>query len=428
MLITSWEQAAAWLVLLWVLFAVTTNKIKYEAAAFGGLLLLGLLGVSPTTALFAGFATPALFTVAIVLVMSAGIVESGILTGLGKTIARKVPSPLKQILAVSLATGLLSAFMNNVGAVGLMLPTSRRMAQRTGVAKGDFGLPLAYASILGGSATLIGTASNLIVSTFRMQAFGEPFRMFDFTAHGLVLLGSGLGIWFISQVSLSRRFAAGVSSHPAGVEKKEETLAETAPERSRRKTAIVLATLLPALLLASLGRVYPAVAFGMVVLIWIFTGLLSIEIAYQQLSFPILIFLGSMFSLSAILHDTGALQTVVSRWVPLLSLFSPLALIMSVLFLTAFFANILDNSVAAMLMSPLVIQFYQSGVVTVSADALLMAVAAGASLGIVLPTHQAVILSMETMDFQRKRFMKTGAMIALTAGVLAAAVIRALWS
>jgi len=228
------EQILVWAVLIFVLFCIISSKIRYETATIGGLLFLGLLQISPPSELFSGFSNPALFTVIIVLVMSEGIVESGILTGIGKSIAKKIHDPDKQILALSLSTWFMSAFMNNVGAVGLILPTARRMAGRAGVNKARFGMPIPYAAILGGSVTLIGTVSNLIVSTFRLQAFGKPFNMFDFAAHGFAMSLVSLLLWFLCRLCGFNPIKRQKASIENAVLKAEETLI---PERIENRTA-----------------------------------------------------------------------------------------------------------------------------------------------------------------------------------------------
>jgi len=154
----NWEQVVTWLVLLFVLFALISDKIRFDGAALGGLLLLGLIGIAPASTLFSGFSSPILFTVAIVLVMSAGFVESGILTGFGQSIAKRIKKPRRQMAALMLFTTIIGGFVNNVGTVGIMLPTAQRMARRAGIPKANAGMWLVYITILGGSFTLIGTA------------------------------------------------------------------------------------------------------------------------------------------------------------------------------------------------------------------------------------------------------------------------------
>ncbi len=420
----NWEQTAAWAVLVFVLYAMISEKIPYPTAAFGGLLILGFFRIASPADLFSGFSSPALFTVAIVLVLSEGIVESGIFSGLGKAIAARVHRPVRQLFAVFFFTSLLSAFMNNVGAVGIMLPTAKRMAGRAGRRAAEFGMPLAYASILGGSVTLIGTASNLIVSAYRLQSYGSPFRMFDFAAHGMAIVFTGMLVLFFCRLC-----GFGHSIPKAG--EVEPPLAEVqmapAPARTARSTAVVLLTLIPAVAAAATGVLHPSVGFGLTVILWLSLGVLSGNGAVKGINLSVILFLGSMLSLSSILDHTGALQTAADWILPLAEVMPPFLLILAVTFFTAVFANMIDNAVAAVIMAPLMIQLDLSGAVAVSPDALLMAVAAGASLGIALPTHQAAIVAMESTRFSRKNFIRTGAAIALPAAILASVVIYSVW-
>jgi di/tricarboxylate transporter len=112
---------------------------------------------------------------------------------------------------------------------------------------------------------------------------------------------------------------------------------------------------------------------------------------------------------------------------PVFAYLPPFLLILIFVFVSAFFANILDNSVAAVLMAPVAVTLWNTGAVPFNPDALLMAVAAGASLGIIMPTHQATIVVINSIDFPRKSFMKTGAFIAVFAGTFSSFVIYTVW-
>lgn len=424
----SWQQGLSWFVLIFILYSMVSEKIHYSIAAFSGLLFLGLLGVVEPKALFSGFSSPALFTVAIVLVMSAGIVESGIFSGFGKRIAQKIHAPSRQLFAISFFTSALSAFMNNVGAIGIMLPTGKRMAARANWRAADFGMPLAYFSILGGSVTLIGTASNLLVSTFRFQAFGESFKMFDFAPHGLMILVSGFVVVFVCRMCGLNVHAQQVEGDLKKLKEYEVSLGDGPSKRTLKNTLLVLSTLVPVVIFAAAGRLHPAIGFGLVVIMWLATKVLSVSNAVEHINIPVIVFLGSMLSISSILESTGALASAAEFILPFALSLPPFFLLAAILYVTALFANIIDNAVAAVLMAPLVIQLYQSGQVNVSVDALLMAVAAGASLGLVLPTHQAAIVAMEDTGFSRKDYIKTGFLIVLLAGMTATAIISQAWT
>ncbi|NCB24971.1 MAG: hypothetical protein EOM62_05780 [Bacteroidia bacterium] len=422
-----WEQLVAFFVLAVVLIIVLSGKIRYELPAFGGLLLLGLLGLRNPSNLFSGFASPALITVATVMVLSAGIVESGVLNGFGRKIASRIHKPNIQILAIFLATSLVSAFMNNVGAVGITLPTAQRMAKRANVPPSAFGLPISFASILGGSLTLIGTASNLIVSSYRQNAFGTPFKMFDFTLPGLAILGAGIIVLFLCRVCrLGPVVQIKVTQNEQAAEPMRD-LEEPLAGRSIKRKLLVFLPLLSVILLTSTGLLHPAVGFGAVVILWLMTRVLSYKNALSSISLPVVLFLGSMFGISTVLQETGALSAAIGVIRPFFSVLPPFWLILIFLFITALFANILDNSVSAVLMAPLAIELSNAGGLAINPDALLMAVAAGASLGVIMPTHQATLLVMNSMEIPKKSLMKTGTAVVLLAGILSSLVIYAVW-
>ncbi|HRW12374.1 MAG TPA: SLC13 family permease [Syntrophomonas sp.] len=431
MIPVSWEHLVTWLVLCFILLSVVSDKIRYDLTAFAGLLGLGLLGFRETERLFSGFSDPALFTIAVVLVLSTGLAESGILTGLGQSIARKVHDPDRQILSVSAVTVLLSSMMNNVGAVGLILPTVQRMARRAGLDPALYGLPIAYASILGGSLTLIGTSSNIIVSAFRMQASGKPFQMFDFAPQGVAMVMAGLILWYILHLR-HKKLPDREASLPSQTHDTNDDIHDfdelfIAPLRTFRNTTIVLVFFLPALLLTSIGLIHPAVAFGLVVMVLLATDILPYDKAYASLNLPVLIFMGSMISVANVMQENGSLSLVVNQLIPFLQTLPPWLMIYFILLLTTLISNILNNAVAAVLMSPTAIILAQSGLLNISVDALLMAVAAGASLGIILPTNQSTLIVMSSTSFSRKSFIKIGAVLFLVSGIIASLVIYMIW-
>jgi len=247
--------------------------------------------------------------------------------------------------------------------------------------------------------------------------------MFDFATHGLAMVAVAFLIMFFCE-ACGLKFAQSSDTKSEGLEASQP---EPAPTRNRRKTAILLLSLLPAIILISLGLIHPAVGFGIVVFIWLITGVFSVKTAYKNISIPIILFLGSMLSIANILSSIGALEVITNPILPLVASLPPFLLILSVLIVTAAISNFVDNSVSAVLMSPLVLQLYMTGAVAVSADALLMAVAAGASLGIVIPTHQATLVVMNSTGFSKMSFMRTGAVMLLLAALLASLVISVVW-
>ena len=174
------------------------GRWRHDMVSMAALLACVLAGLLPAGSAFAGFGHPAVITVACVLVLSRGLQTSGAVDLLARHVL-----PAKAGIAISLAAliglgALLSGFMNNVGAMALLMPVAVRLAERLQLAPGQVLMPLAFGTILGGMTTLIGTPPNLIVAGFRQQQGMGSFAMFDFTAVGLSV--AVVGVLFIAFV------------------------------------------------------------------------------------------------------------------------------------------------------------------------------------------------------------------------------------
>jgi di/tricarboxylate transporter len=141
---------------------------------------------------FAGFGHPAVITVAAVLVIGRALQVSGVVDYLVRFLAPARGSTVRQIAATGALASALSAFMNNVGALALMLPVTVRNAYMAGRPSSLVLIPLSFATLLGGLVTLIGTPPNIVIASFREEAVGVPFKMFDFTPVGLAVAVVGL--------------------------------------------------------------------------------------------------------------------------------------------------------------------------------------------------------------------------------------------
>ncbi len=165
---------------------------RHDMVAMGSLLLCVFAGLVPAADAFAGFGHPAVITVACVLVLSRGLQTSGAIDVITRTLLPASAGPTLTIAAVTGLATVLSAFMNNVGALALLMPVSIQIASRLGLPPGRVLMPLAFGSILGGMTTLIGTPPNLIVSGFRAQTGAGSFALFDFSPVGLAVAGAGV--------------------------------------------------------------------------------------------------------------------------------------------------------------------------------------------------------------------------------------------
>ncbi len=426
------EQIFAWSILLAVLALVASGRFPMELAALGGLLILGIAGTAPPEIIFSGFGHPALATIIAVFLVSQGIINSGLLRGLGQALARRLRSIRGQVISISAVGAVLSAIMNNVGAVGLMLPTAVRMSKRCGSSPGSFGLPLAMGSILGGTMTLIGSAPNIIIASYMVSASGESFKMFDFAPHGAAMLLTALLLWLFCK-SCGMDPGAGESPengpgcHLEQGDAGQEDLNQTyslAPLATRERQVTLCAVFL-AVLVVSLGLLHPALGFGGAALILLLSRVLKLPEAYKSVDLKIVFFLGSMLGIGKILEHTGALDLLSSFLGGFAAGLPPFWLVLLLVFVSSALSNAINNAAAAVFMAPLA-----AGIATGSnleTAAALMAVAAGANMTLLLPTHQAALMVMSRAPFSTASFMRAGLVLSLCCGLAASAVISLVW-
>lgn len=168
------------------------GRFRYDIVAFCALLLGVVLGVVDTEHAFDGFGHPATLIVALVLIVSAGLMRSGAVLLITRTLVDASRSLGAHITLMGAVGGILSAFMNNVAALALLMPVDIQTARKAGRAPGLSLMPLSFATILGGMATLIGTPPNIIIATIREESLGAPFKMFDFAPVGAIAAIAGL--------------------------------------------------------------------------------------------------------------------------------------------------------------------------------------------------------------------------------------------
>jgi len=168
------------------------GKFRYDLVAFAALMAGVVLGVVPAKDAFNGFGHPATIVVALVLVVSAGLVRSGAVYLITRTMVDSTRTLGAHITIMGGVGGVLSAFMNNVAALALLMPVDVQTARKAGRNPGLSLMPLSFATILGGMVTLIGTPPNIIIAAIRQDALGAPFKMFDFAPVGGITAIAGL--------------------------------------------------------------------------------------------------------------------------------------------------------------------------------------------------------------------------------------------
>ena len=194
------EHTVVFITLGMALLLFVWGRWRHDVVALLALLFLVLWGVIPSEKAFTGFAHPAVITVAAVLLIGRGLQVSGIVDVLARMMNKAGKNLYVQIAVLSLITAFASAFMNNVGALAILMPVAIHIARKNGHPPSWILMPIAFSSLLGGMITLIGTPPNIIIATFRADYTGEAFGMFDFAPVGLSLTMAG--VLFISFLGL----------------------------------------------------------------------------------------------------------------------------------------------------------------------------------------------------------------------------------
>jgi di/tricarboxylate transporter len=168
------------------------GRWRHDMVAIAALVACVAAGLVPADAAFAGFGHPAVVTVACVLILSRALQTSGAVDILTRRVLPAEVGPGRAVATLTALGAFLSAFMNNVGALALLMPVALQVSAKSGLPPSKVLLPLSFGSILGGMTTLIGTPPNLIVAGFRAQATGEGFGMFAYTPVGLAVAAAGV--------------------------------------------------------------------------------------------------------------------------------------------------------------------------------------------------------------------------------------------
>lgn len=199
------------------LMAVTVGffiwgKLRYDLIALAALCAGAILGIIPVDDMFSGFANELIWIIAAALLLSAAIERSGVMERVLSPALSALPHRGFLIPAFVTATMLLSMVTKNIGALAILLPVALQQARKTGLAPSRLLMPMAFASLLGGIVTLVGTSPNIVVSSVREDMTGEPFKLLDFAPVGLGVCAAGLVFLVIAPfiIRINRPAPAGV--------------------------------------------------------------------------------------------------------------------------------------------------------------------------------------------------------------------------
>jgi di/tricarboxylate transporter len=168
------------------------GKFRYDLVAVMALLAAVAAGIVAPDQAFSGFSDDIVIIVGSALILSGAVQRSGVIESVMTRLQKRVTRVRSQLLLLSASVGFASALVKNIGALAMLMPAAFQMAKKSDASPSAFLMPMAFASLLGGLITLIGTSPNIIVSRVREEMTGQPFGMFDYAPVGLGLTLLGL--------------------------------------------------------------------------------------------------------------------------------------------------------------------------------------------------------------------------------------------
>lgn len=186
------------LILFGTLILFIWGRWRYDMVSALGLLTAVIFGIVPFQKAFSGFSNAAVMTVGFVMIITTAISRTGILSYWVSRLKPLLKHPISYTAILSIVTAFLSAFMNNVGALALMMPIAIESSIKVKRSPSLILIPCAIASVLGGMTTAIGTPPNIFISEYRHEVTGHAFSMFDYSMTGLPIVT--LGILFIATI------------------------------------------------------------------------------------------------------------------------------------------------------------------------------------------------------------------------------------
>ena len=180
-------------ILLFAIIFFITEWMRVDVAALIVVIALMISSLLKPSEAIAGFSNPVVLTIAALFVIGGGVLQTGLAATVGNTILKIAgTSPTRLIVTVMLSVAVLSAFMSDTGTVAVLLPAVISLAASARISPSKLLIPLSFGALLGGAATLIGTPPNLIVSDILRESGAEPFKFFDYTPIGLLLIAAGV--------------------------------------------------------------------------------------------------------------------------------------------------------------------------------------------------------------------------------------------
>ena len=425
----NFNQVAALVVLVAVVGVLIHGKIRSEVAALAAAASLMLLGVIRPVEVQEAFASPAIIALACLFIIAYAIESSGLL-GLLIRQATKLCARLGNLglWIVMVLCGAGSAFVNNTPIVVLAAPVVKDVATSLGLSPKRFLIPLSYITIMGGSCTLIGTSTNLLVNDMARNAGQPVFGVFEITPVGLVVAAAGGLYLFLFGGRLLAHSQDGeeAPSSKTNTQTGDGTLGDAKMFTMKtpfqlRKAAISLGVFMVVILSAAIGVTsIAAAAFAGAVLL-ILLKIISPEEAYAGLRPEVLLLIAGMVVVGLSIEVTGLAAAGTAKLIDFIRPFGPLVALAILYGVTLFATEILSNAAVAVLITPVAVALAES--LGVAPRPFLIAVMMAASAAFATPFgYQTNVLVFQVGNYKYLDFVRVGVplnLVTWAAGVIA---------
>lgn len=425
----NFNQVAALVVLVAVVGVLIHGKIRSEVAALAAAASLMLLGVIRPVEVQEAFASPAIIALACLFIIAYAIELSGLL-GLLIRQATKLCARLGNLglWIVMVLCGAGSAFVNNTPIVVLAAPVVKDVATSLGLSPKRFLIPLSYITIMGGSCTLIGTSTNLLVNDMARNAGQPVFGVFEITPVGLVVAAAGGLYLFLFGGRLLAHSEDGeeAPSSKTNTQTGDGTLGDAKMFTMKtpfqlRKAAISLGVFMVVILSAAIGVTsIAAAAFAGAVLL-ILLKIISPEEAYAGLRPEVLLLIAGMVVVGLSIEVTGLAAAGTAKLIDFIRPFGPLVALAILYGVTLFATEILSNAAVAVLITPVAVALAES--LGVAPRPFLIAVMMAASAAFATPFgYQTNVLVFQVGNYKYLDFVRVGVplnLVTWAAGVIA---------
>ncbi|CAM3906062.1 SLC13 family permease [Alkalicoccus chagannorensis] len=321
-----------------LLLVLISEIIKPASALAGGLVLLVAAGLLEPSSALSGAANEGVWTVALLFLVAGAVQQSGLLHSFASSVLQACRRS-GTLVPMMIPVAGLSAFLNNTPVVMMLTPVLQRWCRERGIAPSKVLLPLSYAAIFGGTLTLIGTSTNLIIHGFMLEEGMQGFSMFELAAASLPAGAAGMLFLFLFGHKLlpERSFAVSMEM----------------PSDQQTRTMLPIVVLVGMITAAALQLVTMFQAALGAAIILFAAGSITRRTAHQLIPLPLLVIIVSAVGIGHAVEQTGTAAWAAGYFVDASSGMGLLGVLLGIYLLTTIFTEVITNNAAAVLMFPI---------------------------------------------------------------------------